>query len=120
MNVPRTPIAKARRAIRGLAAAAAALAPAIAGAQILPACLAEIPIAPSGVSADAGDLFATEQDYRWVHSSTHLQGRRAHEKWAWGFFLPPAGGPFGLFAGFRTAVVVDNPDPSLAAIVDIE
>jgi hypothetical protein len=85
-----------------------------------PVCPLPVNVVPTGASADAGDLFSTEQDYRWVHSSTHLQGRRAFEKWAWGFFLPPAGGPHGKFAGFRTAVVVDNPDPALALTVNIE
>ncbi len=84
------------------------------------ACPVPVDPVPSGVTQEPGDTFTTQADYRWVHSSTHLQGTRSHEKWAWGFFLPTAGSPAPLFTGFRTIVVVNNPDPVNAVSVRIE
>ncbi len=80
-----------------------------------PICPITLDPVPSGVTQDFGDQFATEADYRWIHSSEDLQGRLAYEKWAWGFYQPS-----GLFASFRTAVVINNPDPVNTATVTIE
>jgi hypothetical protein len=108
--------------VAALAAGAQALPPQteVPDTQTQPFCAIPIDPVPSGITQDFGDTFATEADYRWMHSSTHLQGERTFEKWAWGFYLPPPGSAAGLFAGFRTVVVVDNPDPATIAIVDIE
>ena len=83
-------------------------------------CLAPVQPIPSGVTAEPGDSFNTEADYRWVHSSTHLQGKRSADKWAWGFFRPTAGSPAPLFSNFRTVVLVNNPHPVNFITVNIE
>ena len=82
-------------------------------------CALPVDPIPSGVTQEPGDTFTTEADYRWVHSGTHLQGKLARDKWAWGFFLPTSTSPAPLFSGFRTVVVVDNPDPTMPITVDI-
>ena len=73
-------------------------------------CVATVDPIPSGTTQEPGDTFNTQPDYRWVHSGTHLQGTRAYDKWAWGFFLPKTTSPAPLFNQFRTVVVVNNPD----------
>ena len=79
-------------------------------------CLAQpVPI-PSGPVGRPAEAFNVPGDYYWVHSGTHLQGTPATEKWAWAFYTP-GGTPF---AGFRTAVVVDNPSSTAAVTVRIE
>ena len=57
-------------------------------------------------------------DHPFLHSGTHLQGRRAQEKYAGGLFYLP-GGVTG-FGGFTSAVVVDNPDPVFGVNVQID
>jgi len=83
-------------------------------------CLAPIDPIPSGLTRQPGDSFNSEPDYRWAHSSTHLQGKRSTNKWAWGFFLPTAGSPAPLFSDFRTVVIVNNPSPTASITVRIE
>lgn len=81
-------------------------------------CLATADPIPSGVTQRPNANFTTWPDYNFVHSSTHLQGKRATEKFAPGlFWFPPA--PAEL-SGLRSSVVVTNPDPVLSANVLIE
>lgn len=103
-----------------LPAAAQTAFPIAAPAPVAGFCLAPVDPTPSGVTAEPGDTFTTEADYRWVHSGTHLQGKPSLEKWAPGFFRPAAGSPAPLFANFRTVVIVNNPNPAAVITVGIE
>lgn len=83
-----------------------------------PACPYPIQPVPSGVTDRPNVIFDSYPDYNWVHSSTHLQGHRATEKFAPGLLWnPPA--PAEL-SGFRSVVVVNNPDPALATTVTVD
>jgi len=125
--IPRSP------SLRILAAASllAALGLAAAGAQTaidaVPApapCLAIPDPIPSGTNQAPPDLFAdpalfsnptVSNDYHWMHSSVHLQGAPVTQKWgACVFFDPDAGqtAPVDM-SDFRSAVVVNNPSPTL-------
>ena len=90
-----------------------AVAPLCAGAQ--GTCLLSedpIPLPPLGRPAAGFD----SEEYSFVHSSTHLQGQPSTEKLAPGlFYLPP-----GVLGNFSSAVVVNNPSPTLAAAVTIQ
>jgi hypothetical protein len=82
---------------------------------ITPLCPLPVDPIPSGPVGKPAETFNVPGDYFWAHSGTHLQGRPALEKWGWGFYTPP-----GVFSGFRTAVIVDNPFPGTTVTVDIE
>lgn len=72
-------------------------------------CLAIPDPFPSGVTDRPNHDFNTFPDYNFVHSSTHLSGNKATEKFAPGLFWnPPA--PLTL-SGFRSALKVTNPNP---------
>lgn len=72
-------------------------------------CLAIADPIPSGVTDRPNHDFDTYPDYNFVHSSTHLSGRRATEKFAPGLFWnPPV--PQEL-SGFRSALKITNPNP---------
>lgn len=74
-------------------------------------------IQPSG-ALDRPVATFPEFDFRFVHSSTHLQGNPQTVKWAGGLlYHPPAASGFN---DFTSAVVVDNPDPVNALTVKIE
>jgi len=101
-------------------------APAPAGAQIqiqpaqpLPVyCLATVDPQPSGVTARPPHNFTTYPDYNYVHSSTHLSGKRTTEKFAPGlYWYPPV--PLEL-SGLRSSIKVTNPDPTLALTANVE
>jgi len=103
----------------GLSAAEAAT-PAPAPAP----CIAFIDPTPSGPNQAPLDkwadpaLFANptfSNDYHWMHSSVHLQGAAATQKWgACVFFNPDANqtSPVDM-SDFRSAVVVNNPSPTV-------
>lgn len=125
--------------LRTLAATAltAALGVATAGAQPqpfpgptptpvppVPACpilLDPAPTLPNQAPTDAfaspalfGATAATSNDYHWMHSSVHLQGAPALQKWgACVFFNPDADmtAPVDM-TDWRSAVVVNNPSPT--------
>src|SRR5215207_9469519 len=105
----------------GLAAAMLALAglssPKAAPAQVIgpvtpvgPFCVATANPFPTGVTATPNAPFPANDcifgsgvngDHCFIHSSTHLQGLRAHEKWAGGLlYTPPASSGF---QGFTSA-----------------
>jgi hypothetical protein len=116
------------RLVAGVAVAVLLAAlPAVAAAQVFatpippvqPACTIMLDPIPSGSTGEPGDTFTTQADYHWVHSGTQLQGKKAREKWGWGFWLPSAP-QAQLFNRFRTVVIVNNPDPVNPATVDIE
>jgi hypothetical protein len=72
-------------------------------------CLAIPDPVPSGVTDRPNHNFNTFPDYNFVHSSTHLSGNKATEKFAPGLFWnPPA--PLTL-SGFRSALKITNPNP---------
>ena len=117
----------------GLLAALALWIPAAAGAQIsvtpapaptpvpAPICVATIDPAPTGVLGRPTALFpppASTPDHNYLHSSTHLQGNRAYEKWTGGLlYRPPVASGFD---SFTSAIVVDNPDPTQQTLVEID
>jgi hypothetical protein len=98
----------------------AALFSVLLAAPLAPAqaqfCLAQVSPIPAGPAGRPAEAFNVPGDYYWAHSGTHLQGTPATEKWAWAFYTP-MGAPF---AGFRTAVIVDNPSATAAVTVRIE
>ncbi|MFL6292490.1 MAG: hypothetical protein ACJ759_16475 [Thermoanaerobaculia bacterium] len=118
--------------ILAIAPLLAALGLAAAGAQVAidpepvpqPLCLAIAQPFPSGVTQAPPDVFAdpalftnptSSNDYHWMHSSVHLQGSPALQKWgACVFFNPDADqtAPVDM-SDFRSAVVVNNPSPSV-------
>lgn len=123
------PSLRPRMAVLALCAAlAAALAPAgtapAAWAQTavpvdpIPACPIVVDPAPSGVTDRPAVGFDTWPDYNFVHSSTHLQGEPATEKFAPGLLWnPPA--PQEL-SGFRSVIVITNPNPAASLTADVE
>lgn len=93
----------------------------VALAQTQPAgdrCRAVPSPIPSGITDRPLEGYGDEGDYFFTHSSVHLQGRLATEKWAGGLLYEPIGTP--RLEAFRSAVVVNNPDPALSLGVDIE
>ncbi|MEM7583357.1 MAG: hypothetical protein AAF560_08260 [Acidobacteriota bacterium] len=57
-------------------------------------------------------------EYFFMHSSTHLQGEPATVKHAPGlYFTPPAP---GIDSGFRSVVIVNNPDPSATVTATVQ
>jgi hypothetical protein len=92
-----------------------------------PICVATPNPTPTGVNItpnppfpvdDCSDFTAEPGDHCFIHSSTHLQGYPAHEKWAGGLlYTPPTSSGF---QGFTSAVVVNNPDPFSPTTVLIE
>jgi hypothetical protein len=115
-----------------LSLASLGLATAEAQPQLQPAavpapapCAAILDPAPSGPNQAPLDqwadpvLFAptptTSNDYHWIHSSVHLQGNAALQKWgACVFFNPDASqtAPVDM-TDWRSAVVVNNPSPTV-------
>lgn len=76
---------------------------------------------PSGITARPADAFNSEQDYRWMHSSTNLQGYATKEKFAPCLFYNPGDDDISKQLGrFRSALVVNNPSPTLTANVQVE
>jgi hypothetical protein len=90
----------------------------------VPLCQAIPQPIPSGVTQAPPDIFAdpalftnptVSNDYHWMHSSVHLQGSPTLQKWgACVFFNPDADqtSPVDM-SDFRSAVVVNNPSPTL-------
>lgn len=129
----RCPIPALRRAMPVLALSAAlagALGPAgtvtAARAQstvpppdvIQPACPIVVDPVPSGVTDRPAAELGTWPDYNFVHSSTHLQGAPATEKFAPGLLWnPPA--PLEL-SGFRSVIAIANPNPATGLTADVE
>ena len=114
----------------------AALGLSAAGAQFTPIdpephpCLLTPQPIPSGPNQAPPDTFAdpalfsnptVSNDYHWMHSSVHLQGAPALEKWgACVFFNPDADqtAPVDM-SDFRSAVVVNNPSPTVTLTATI-
>ncbi|HWM92543.1 MAG TPA: hypothetical protein VN493_17390 [Thermoanaerobaculia bacterium] len=118
----------------------AALGLAAAGAQAVPGdpeptdpqpvCPAVINPIPSGPNQAPPDTFADpalfpspafSNDYHWMHSSVHLQGSPMPQKWgACVFFNPDADqtAPVDM-SDFRSAVVVNNPSPTVTLTATI-
>ena len=81
-------------------------------------CLAVVDPVPSGVTGRPNHNFSTYPDYNFVHSSTHLSGKRATEKFAAGLYWnPPA--PLEL-SGMRSSIKVTNPDPTAFLTANVE
>lgn len=93
----------------------AAAGPVADDVVIAPLCPLPIDPIPSGPVGKPNETFNVPGDYFWVHAGAHLLGTPSLVKWAWGFFTPP-----GVFQGFRTVVIVDNPFPGTTVTVDIE
>jgi len=82
-----------------------------------PFCVSTIDPAPTGIVGRPTVSFPA-LDHQFIHSSVHLQGLPATEKWAGGLLQhPPAASGFD---GFSSAVVVDNPDPNVAINFQID
>jgi len=86
---------------------------------------------PTGVTAAPPDTFAdpflfapnpaASNDYHWTHSSVHLQGAAATQKWGACLFFNPnrnLTGPVDM-TDWRSALVINNPSPTLTATVQI-
>ena len=91
-------------------------------AQIQPACLLPMDPVPDlsqfGRPGGQAGVFFPDADFYYLHSSTHLQGRRASEKWTGGLiYRPPIATGFG---GFTSLVIVDNGDNAALACVEID
>lgn len=124
----RTPLLRMLAAASLLAALGLAAAEAQTAVDAVPApqpCLAMPQPIPSGSNQAPPDIFAdpalfppnpaNSNDYHWMHSSVHLQGSPALEKWgACVFFNPDADqtAPVDM-SDFRSAVVVNNPSPTV-------
>lgn len=121
--------------LRTLAATALATALGIlpVGAQITPQpgpCLAIADPFPTGITQAPPDTFAdptlfpspsTSNDYHWMHSSVHLQGTQALQKWgACVFFNPPRSltTPVDM-TDWRSALVINNPSPTVTLTATI-
>lgn len=121
-------LAAAMLALAGLCAAEVAPAQVIGPVGPVPACMLTPNPAPSGVTVTPNPPFPVDEclfgtsanpgDHCFIHSSTHLQGLRAHEKWAGGLLYTPPGS--SGFQGFTSAVVVNNPDPFFTLAVQID
>jgi len=82
-------------------------------------CVRPLDPIPTGVSAKPNEGFPAifgPVDHRFIHSSTHLQGKLAQVKWAGGLVYQPAG---TAFDGYTSALVINNPDPIVSCVVDI-
>ncbi len=86
--------------------------------------------APAGVTAAPADNFAdpalfpnpaASNDYHWTHSSVHLQGAAATQKWGACLFFNPNRNLTGAvdMTDWRSALVINNPSPTLTATVQI-
>ena len=82
-----------------------------------PDCAQPVDPRPSGTTFSP-DNALDPAEYAFMHSSTHLQGLAATEKFAPGLFYNPSLIPF--FAGFSSAVIVDNPSATSSAQVSIQ
>ena len=119
-----------RPTLRNLAATVAAIALGLSTAWAQPCALPidPLPTPPNQAPPDAfADpvLFAPDpeisNDYHWMHSSVHLQGSAALEKWgACVFFnpLPDLTSPVDM-SDWRSAVVVNNPSPTASLTANI-
>ena len=95
-----------------------------------PICAIPVDPAPSGPNQAPPDKWAdptlftnptVSNDYHWMTASDHLQGAQALQKWgACIFYHPPlsATNPADL-SDFTTAVVVNNPSPTLTLTATI-
>lgn len=83
-----------------------------------PVCVAIQDPMPSGVTDRPAAELDTWPDYNFVHSSTHLQGKPALEKHASGLLWNPPS-PAEL-SGFRSVVVVTNPNPAAGLTANVE
>ncbi len=84
--------------------------------QVQQFCAITIDPIPSGVTDRPITSFNSPPEYNFMHSSTHLQGEPTTTKHAPGlFFTPP-----GAFSDFRSAVVVNNPSPTLGTTATIQ
>ncbi|MEM9386670.1 MAG: hypothetical protein AAGA68_16545 [Pseudomonadota bacterium] len=104
-------------ALRSVFVAAVALAAAPASAQLCTFVVDPFPTGGSGKPAEGFPAIFGPQDHRYVHSSTHLQGNRALEKWAGGLVYNPVP---TIFSGFTSAMAIHNPDPSAVCDVDVD
>jgi hypothetical protein len=67
------------------------------------------------------EVYASEQDYRWMHSATNLQGYATTEKFAPCLFYNPTEADLSSqLGGFQSAFVINNPSPTLSANVTVE
>jgi hypothetical protein len=82
-----------------------------------PDCAEPVDPVPSGVTVSP-DNALDPAEYAFMHSSTHLQGLPATEKFAPGLFYNPTA--ISFFTGFSSAVVVDNPSTTSYALVSIQ
>ena len=73
---------------------------------------------PSGVTDRPNEVYESEADYYWCHSSTHLQGNPRTEKFAASlFYFPTSSSDLG---GLHSAIVVNNPSPTVSVTGAIE
>ncbi|MEM9596026.1 MAG: hypothetical protein AAGD06_17275 [Acidobacteriota bacterium] len=95
-----------------------AAGPAFAQIGIPPACLFVEDPTPDETLFGRPVANFPGPDHLYLHSSTHLQGQPAYQKWTGGLvYRPPISTGFG---GFTSAVIVNNPDPDDATCVEIE
>jgi hypothetical protein len=125
-----------RTQVTALAAALLGIGTAVAQVSVTPApapapCVAFLDPVPTPPNQAPPDLFADpalfppnpaiSNDYHWIHSSVHLQGAAATQKWgACVFFNPDASqtAPVDM-TDFRSAVVVNNPSPTVTLTATI-
>lgn len=83
-----------------------------------PQCAVTVDPVPSGMIDRPYVEVPKQHTDPFLHSSTHLQGLPAAEKWAGGLIHHPAVSTW--FNEMTSAIVVDNPHPTLQTTVDIE
>lgn len=95
-------------------------------AQAVPVPVCPVPVlpAPTGITARPNVDYsnsATRLDSMWMHSSTNLQGYATKEKFAPCLFYNPTDRDLSAqLGGFQSALVINNPSPSVNTTVTVE
>lgn len=88
------------------------------------ACPVPVQPIPSGVTARPNVDYSnhsTRLDSMWMHSSTNLQGHATKEKFAPCLFYNPTEKDIkAQLGGFQSALVINNPSPTLSTTVTVE
>jgi hypothetical protein len=91
---------------------------------IPPACPATAQPIPTGITARPNVDYsnhATRLDSMWMHSSTNLQGYATKEKFAPCLFHKPSDRDLSAqLGGFQSALVINNPSPTVTATIQVE
>lgn len=106
-----------------LGAAALVLAAGTVCAQTgpFPLCVPTAPLPQTGALSRPPVDYNTHLDYLWMHSSTNLQGNATTEKIApCLFYFPTDPDIRGQLGRFRSALVINNPSPTMQAAVRVQ